>query len=456
MASAYGLDAQPWQRLVLEDMLAERVVNGRPLWAARNAGLTVPRQNGKSVVALIRILAGLYMLREELIVYTAHQVGTAKEIFRKLVDLIDDNPELKVRLKSVSRARGDEAIELRATRHAPAQRLLVKARSKEAVRGFSADVILLDEAQMGLDEDDMAALGPTQRARPNPQTIFMGTPPLEAGTYWGRVRRRALNGEKRMSWLEWSPAKGFDPLDREVWRATNPSLGWLIGYEDVENDIQSLGTRFAAEALGAWPTEREDAGWDVLDADAWQAAQDTGTEILGRPAFAIECDRDQKEVSIAAAGRNGQGNRHLELVARFPADPGRVVGWLLKRIDAHDPVAIVVDPAGPAAFLIGDIERHCHYAVSKVQAREVASACASVYVGICGDSPQARDIRVRPHPALDAAAKAAVWRPRGDARVFDRRQDEDADPAPLMAVTLADYGHNNRSSNRAAPWVAFG
>jgi hypothetical protein len=51
---------------------------------------------------------------------------------------------------------------------------------------------------------------------------------------------------------------------------------------------------------------------------------------------------------------------------------------------------------------------------------------------------EARDIRVRPHPALDSAARGAIWRDRGDAKVFDRRNDDAPDVAPLMAVTLAD------------------
>jgi hypothetical protein len=259
-----------------------------------------------------------------------------------------------------------------------------------------------------------------------------------------------------MAWHEWSPEKGFNPMDPDVWRATNPSIPALISLEDVENDILTLADRFPAEALGAWPTEREDTGWSVIDADAWEAAQDPVSEIVGRPCFAVEVDPDQRECSIGVAGRTGAGKRHLELAARFPADPGRIVGWLVKRIQQWDPVSIVIDPAGPAGFLIGDIERHCRVEVAKPDARAVAAACGAVFVGLCGDGPSARDVKVRPHPALDAAAKAAVWRARGDARVFDRRKAEDADPAPLMAVVLADYGHSNPGPGRSKPWIAFG
>lgn len=441
-AAEAGLHLQPWQSLVVDDMLG---VRGDRRWAARDSGLAVPRQNGKSVVAELRILAGLYLFKEELVVYTAHQVDTALEIFERVVRRIDLNPHLKRRMVGKPRrARGSESITLRD----PDQRLLIKARSKSSLRGFSADTIFLDEAQLGLDEEEMAALGPTMRTRPNPQTIFMGTPPLVAGSYWAlKVRARAIGGDPKMSWHEWSPPDKYDPDDRAVWWMTNPALaGGLITEEDVEYDRKTLGSKFDADALGAWPKERSEAGWQVFDEDAWKYAQDPGTEIVGSPAFAVEVDRDFSTVSIGAAGRNSSGKRHLELAARFPADVGRVVGWLKKRREQWKPVAVAIDPAGPAGYLIPEVEKH-YGSVTKPLARDVASACASVYVGISGPDLEARDVKVRPHAALDAAARGAVWRDRGDAKVFDRRNDEAPDAAPLMSVAIADfvYGSSPRS-----------
>jgi hypothetical protein len=445
LGEAYGISALPWQRLVLDDMLAERP-DGK--WAARNSGLAVPRQNGKSVVSVLRVLAGLYILREELIVYTAHQVGTAKEIFRRLVEVIEDNPDLRARLKKVSFARGDEAIEL----HSPNQRLLVKARSKESVRGFSADVILLDEAQMGLDADDMAALGPTQRARPNPQLVFMGTPALAPGTYWGAMRRRALANEKRMSWLEWSPPAGYDRTDRHLWWLTNPAHGYLIDDEAIEQDLLTLEGRFDTEALGVWPKENDEAGWSAIKEGDWKAVQDPASGIKGSPVYCVETSRDLSTISIAAAGEREDGLIHLELVDRFPTDIGKLVGQLKKRIAKFEPLAIVVDPAGPAGHLINDIQKHCDVDVVKPSSRAVAAACGSVYVGISSADPESRNIRIRPHPGLDAAARAAEWRDRGDAKIFDRRNETGPDVSPLMAAALAYWGFNEEASSA---WVFF-
>lgn len=455
------MSCQPWQALVIDDILGERE-DGR--WAAQDCGLTVPRQNGKSVIAEVLILAGLYMLEEELIVYSAHQVPTAELVFARLVKKITDKerPEFHDRLLKVSYARGDKGIFL----HSPDQVLLVKARSKESIRGFTGDRIIMDEAQMGLDELDEAAQAPTQLTRPNPQTVYMGTPPQQPGTYWGRLRARALAEDSLMCWHGWTAPKEFDPADRALWWSTNPALGTLITEEAIARLIPKLGAQFPAECCGAWPLEAGDAGWEVFTERDWLASHDPHSQIVGSVAFAIEASHDLSHLSIGAAGVRADGLRHLELVDRFPADTGRLVGWLRKRIPVWNPNAVVIDPAGPAGYLIAEVEKHCGVEVLKPLGRDVAGACGSVYVGIAGQEQAARDVRMRvtstPYPqprdaverhalalaqALNDAARAAVWRDRGDARVFDRRNEQAADVAPLLAVTLASHGHGLRAGH---------
>lgn len=441
-------------------------------WAARDAGLSVPRQNGKSVIAELRILAGLFLLEEELIVYTAHQVDTALEIFERVVTRIQDNPDLKRRLprNGVRRAQGSQQILLinppdAVKRGAPTkQRLLIKARSKGGVRGFSADTVFFDEAQLGLDENEIAALGPTMRTRPNPQTIFMGTPPLVTGSYWAlKVRARALGGDPKMAWHEWSPPKGFDPArddhldNRDVWWSTNPALAsGLVDEESVEYDRKTLGSKFAPEGLGFWLPEKDQAGWQVFTEVDWRNAQDPDSTNVGPPAYCVGVSRDLATIYIGAAGRREDGKRHLELVDAFPADTGKLVGQLKKRIAKFNPSAVGVDPAGLAAYLIPDIEKHCGISVVQPGGREVAAACASLYAGISSKEAEARDIRVRPHPKLDAAARAADWKDRGDARVFDRRVDDGPDVEPIVTVALADHLLATAPRRSSAPWAFYG
>src|SRR5690606_31162118 len=105
----------------------------------------------------------------------------------------------------------------------------VIARSKNSGRGFTVDVLVMDEAQE-LKEDELEALMPTTSAAPlgNPQWIFTGTPPgpSASGEVFTRVRRESLEERpSRLSWHEWSPiGSNYDLDDRSLWRMTNPGV----------------------------------------------------------------------------------------------------------------------------------------------------------------------------------------------------------------------------------------
>ena len=455
----------PWQAMVIDDWLGLRADRR---WAARDTGVAVGRQSGKSILGVLRILGGLYLLREELIVYTAHQVDTAMEIFERVVTLIEHNADLRRRLprNGIRRAQGSQAIKL----ENPNQRLLVKARSKAGVRGFSADVIFIDEAQMGLDEEEMAALGPTQRTRPNPQTIFMGTPPIDTGTYWAlKVRARALAGDPKMSWHEWSPPEDFDPRnpdhldDRAVWRATNPALhAGLIDEEAIEYDRKTLGDKFAGEALGHWPRERHD-GWIVIPKEAWEAAHDPHSQLLDPVCFALATDKDRNWTSIAAAGKRGDGLWHVEVIDRRPS-----VSWAYARVAEllakwrNCGLAIVA--SGPAGALIPDIEARTvgdrsggkPIEVVKASVQDFAKASGMFHTGLTGvagpDEPDPKRFRWRCasqyRSAVDAAVKDSAKKTTGDVWTFERDVegvDTPMDSLESMAVALwgfASFGQN--------------
>lgn len=70
LAQRAGLTLDPWQQLVLEGSMGQRE-DGK--WAAFESGLIVARQNGKGAVFEARVLAGLFLLDERLILFSAHE-----------------------------------------------------------------------------------------------------------------------------------------------------------------------------------------------------------------------------------------------------------------------------------------------------------------------------------------------------------------------------------------------
>lgn len=168
LAASAGLILDPWQADVLEGALAEKP-DGR--WAATEVAVVVPRQNGKGSILEARELHGLFLDDScKLITHTAHRFDTCIEHFRRLRDLIEGCPDLDRKVRKIREANGDEGIEL-----LDGSRINFKARSKGSGRGFSGDLVVLDEAFWLLE---LGSLLPTLSARPNPQIWYTSSAPL--------------------------------------------------------------------------------------------------------------------------------------------------------------------------------------------------------------------------------------------------------------------------------------
>src|SRR5690606_38704952 len=234
-----GLHLDPWQQLVLRDSLGERDDGS---WTAFEVGVVVPRQNGKGSILEARELTGLFLLDEELILHSAHEFKTAQEAFRRIQRLIDDTPTLKKRVGRVRTSHGEEGIELKDGR-----RLRFVARSTGSGRGFSADLVILDEA-FNLPGEAMAALLPTLSARPNPQIWYTSSAGMEESDWLRNVRKRGMAGEKadRLAYFEWSAqteARHYEQAldDRQEWARANPALGIRIKEEFIEAEQAAMG-----------------------------------------------------------------------------------------------------------------------------------------------------------------------------------------------------------------------
>lgn len=355
-ASAYGLAPDPWQRFVLDDWLGVR--SGR--WAALTCGLAVPRQNGKNALLEIRELYGMVGLGER-ILHTAHEVKTAQKHFRRLKHFFGNQandpgakyPELNALVKQVRSVNGQEAIVLHVAsceavrggvcRCAGGGSVEVIARSKNSGRGFTVDVLVMDEAQE-LSEDALEALVPTTSAAPlgNPQWIFTGTPPgpNASGQVFTRIRREALGKEPgAVTWSEWSVERGVDLDDRVLWRLTNPALdaGRLQVAVVAGERARFSDDGFARERLGMWAPDDSEGSrlipadvWDRQGRDADAVARMRDAEVVRT--FGVTFSLDGKRVAVAGGLRHGDGLAHVEVIDGFSGRMSdgldRLADWL--------------------------------------------------------------------------------------------------------------------------------
>src|SRR3954469_18238821 len=181
LAAAAGLVLDDWQRPVLDVALGERA-DGK--WSAFEVGLIVGRQNGKGSILEARELAGLFLFGEQLILHSAHEFKTAQEAFRRVLGLVQNTPDLEKLVSRVRTSHGEEGIELR-----NGARLRFVARSTGSGRGFSGDVVILDEAYK-LPAQAMGALLPTMAARPNPQVWYTSSAGTDDSEVLARVKER--------------------------------------------------------------------------------------------------------------------------------------------------------------------------------------------------------------------------------------------------------------------------
>ena len=152
LCEAVGLVLDPWQEHVVRGMLGERL-DGK--FSASQVGVVVPRQQGKGVILEARALAGMFLLEEPYIIWTAHELKTAQAAFLRLRGWIDGSPDLSKRGRTMYTGNTENSIILTDGR---ALRFL--ARTQGAGRGLTASTLILDEAY-ALKQAELAALMPT-------------------------------------------------------------------------------------------------------------------------------------------------------------------------------------------------------------------------------------------------------------------------------------------------------
>jgi len=338
LANAYLFDApaclSPSQELRLRNGMATRADG---TWAASRVGDFGGRQGaGKTDTILARILAGILLLDERLIIYTAHEFPTANEIFLRLGSLFQDWDDLAAELaREPKRAHGDQGFELRGGR-----RILIKTRTGKSGRGFAkADLLIYDEAQHLLPEH-VAGSGPAKLAHPNPQSWYAGSGGLSTSSVAWAMRRQALTGTGgRLSYTEHTAQAARvegdgrvvlvdpDPTDRNAWAMAMPGLGRWVTEEGMEDMRVELGDLFPREGLCVWEPEPTVESPGVIDLAQWDLCAKAESSAASNRTWALAVSPDQSWASLAIAGRREDGLLHVDVV-----DRRKGTTWIVDRV----------------------------------------------------------------------------------------------------------------------------
>lgn len=431
-----GLALDDWQRHVLENALGE---NADGSWASFEVGICCPRQNGKSEIAVARMLAGLLLFEEPLQIYSAHLFDSSREIFRRLAGILEDHPTLKSRVK-ISRGRGSEEVALDS-----GPRVRFRARGAGGGRGYSPSCIYFDESQY-LPSEMYGDLVPSVSAQPEQQVWLLGSTPDQSihpdSLIFARLRERALSGDGgAMCYFEWSipfdqhevtEETAADPAMIEAANPATASGRLTLAKIAPERDALDLET-YARERQGAgnWPST--DGSTGVIPEAQWLACADDESKPFSEVCFGVDVARDRKSVAIAVAGLREDGLPHLELVEVWPNVAGAAerIAQLLAIIKPR-PFDVVMEDRWSAG-LLWSLEQ-LHVRATAVNTREYADATQLFY-----DFVLARSLRYRRTEAmqpLDQAVRIATKKTT-DAGFTWSRKDSSASIAPLVAATLA-------------------
>ena len=320
LAAECGVELLPWQQHVIMEGMRFRPDSGK--WAHRFAGVTAPRQNGKSALMRFVILWHLFKSDSQIVISMAQNRSLALEHFKMAIDFIENVPWMAAQVKRVNRTNGQEALEIRRDDGKVAKWQIVAA-TMEGPRGRSADLLWIDELRE-IGEPAWKAATPVTRARPNAQTWVTSNAGDAHSTVLNELRSRALtNVDPAVGWWEWSAGSTEINIDSPafwdgVYQA-NPALGHMID-EDVirQAALTDSHAAFVTETLCEW-IDSFASPWPPL---AWSNCIDPELQVSpGGPTWlGLDVSLDRRRADLVAVQALEDGRFALGLVQSWTAE----------------------------------------------------------------------------------------------------------------------------------------
>jgi phage terminase large subunit-like protein len=267
-AREIGFSLLPWQRLALNVGLEQ--LRGRP--AYRDVYVSVPRQQGKTVLLLALIIWKMAAYPGSVILYGAQtRVAARRKMLNTWWPMLRRSP-LAADLR-LFRGFGNESIS-----HANGSVLELMSAAESAGHGDTTDLAIVDEAWVHQDARHEQAVRPTMVTRPSAQLWAVSTAGTFRSTWWREkldagIAAAEMGVDTGIACLDWSAPPGANPADEATWWATMPALGRTIDVETVRADLKNMGVaEFKRAYCNIWADPGGD-GWQVFAQEAWVRAR---------------------------------------------------------------------------------------------------------------------------------------------------------------------------------------
>jgi len=344
LAEKIGQPLLEWQKLILKDMLT---VDSNDQFIKRSTLLLIARQSGKSHLARMRVLAGLFCFGEKDILMMSSNRSMALKSFNIIADIIERNDFLRVQLKNgdpkkgIRRTNGDERIILES-----GAQVEVVAATSDGARGRTADLLWIDELRE-VTEVAMDASKSVTLTRPNSQRLFTSN----AGDAFSKVlndlHEQCLNHPpKSLGFYEYSAPPFCDIWDRKAWAMANPSLGYLIPEEAIEETIATSTMEAArTETLCQWISSIS----SPFTPNSWEDICDRSMEMSPGPltVFAFDIDMSRRNAALIAGQILPDGRIGVALVqtweSQISVDELKIAAEIKGWCDSYKPRVVLYD-----------------------------------------------------------------------------------------------------------------
>jgi Phage Terminase len=349
-----GIHLFPWQRWWLLHALELRP-NGRLRY--RTVVTLVARQNGKTHLLKVLALWAMYSGRAELVLGAAQTLDISKEAWLGAVHLARSDPGLNARIDRTRFTNGEQELRIDSE---TGPRYRIVASSREAGRGLSVDLLILDELRAHRDWESWSALSKTTMAKPDGLIVAISNAGSDESEVLNSLRDKAVatiqtgEGDPSLGLFEWSAPEDCELDDPKAWRHANPGLGH--GRVTEYGIWASLATDpppvFRTEVL----CQRVQSMDAAVDLQAWKEVADSGTldGLRDRVAVCLDVAWDLRHVSLVAAAVADDGRARVEVVESWEniADARADLPDLLARVK---PRVVGWFPGGPAAAWAADL-----------------------------------------------------------------------------------------------------
>ncbi|GAA4999521.1 terminase [Streptomyces siamensis] len=448
-----GAPPMPWQKYVSDVALEIDPETG--LFAHREVGISVPRQQGKTELCLGAQVHRSLAWPRQTIVYAAQTRGMARQRWEDEFWEKISGSDL-ARMARIRKSNGNEAILWGRTR----SKMGITANTEKAAHGLTLDLGFIDEAFAHEDDRLEGAFSPAMLTRAMAQLWWASAGGTTKSVWLNKKREtgRALvealydalaedaaTARPRVAYFEWFAPEDMDRADPATWRATLPALGHTVTEAVIAAELEKMDpAEFDRAYLNRTrkPTPPSDPN---VPKAKWAGAADAASKpVAASVALALDVSQDRKRAAISAASLRPDGRVHLEVVAYRPGTDW-VVPAMVKLHSLWKPVAVAVAASGaPASSLIDDLvaagidvpkdkEHPERGDLAVMRSGDIIEAC-----GQMADAMNQGTVVHLDQVPLTAAVNGARTRRNGDAWTLDRTSSL-TEISPFCAATFARW-----------------